>query len=176
MRTIQTALLATLLITLFTACQKEQFVDDTEGVDNPTTDNPIDASAELLPYFQAFIDAGNARGLNIPADLNGITYAIEPINNGNVAGYCYWNSATPNSIVINSEFWSWADNDLKEQIVFHELGHCFLDRDHDDGALNNGICKSIMHSGTQQNCNHAYTGVNKPYYQDELFGGVVVSN
>ena len=85
-----------------------------------------------------------------------------------VAGQCNFYSHSPNHVIIDSEFWSRASDNFKEMIVFHELGHCILNRDHREGRTNSGFCVSIMRSG-ELPCRDAYTDVNKPYYVEELF-------
>lgn len=152
------------LLTLVFSCKKE------ESIPNSSESPAITSSAELNPFLNTFIAEGRKRGHNIPDDLNGITYEIKEIEEDGVAGVCYWISANPNHIVLNSIYWNQFSSDQKESVLFHELGHCFLNRDHNDAALSNGTCESIMHSGTSQNCQHAYNANSKSYYLDELFG------
>jgi len=57
---------------------------------------------------------------------------------------------------------------IKELIVFHELGHCFLQRGHREDALPNGACVSIMRSGIED-CLDNYTSETRSFYIDELF-------
>ena len=47
-------------------------------------------------------------------------------------------------INIDPEFWAIASDVEKEEVVFHELGHCILGRDHEETVLEEGIPKSIM--------------------------------
>ena len=54
------------------------------------------------------------------------------------------------------------------QIVFHELGHCVLVRDHLDDADSEGNCLSMMHSGLGD-CEFRYNGSTRNVYLDELF-------
>ena len=56
----------------------------------------------------------------------------------------------------------------KEFIIYHELGHCFLDRDHLDEANADGSCVSIMHSNPGV-CFFELKSENREDYLDELF-------
>ena len=150
------------LLVLFVACTKQEVVIPT---DNTTTDS------ELAVYFDRFIEEGRSRGWDVPDDLNGITGSISDIGERDVIGLCYYNSATPNSIVIDREYWNSANDYGKEMVVFHELGHCFLDRDHYEGENSNGVCLSLMNSGTS-GCYTQYNNNNRNWYLDELFGRV----
>lgn len=159
---------AIILMTMvtFSACKKET---------EPSTENsaPISTSTELAPYIDNFITQGRLRGYAISDDLDGITYEIKEIDEDGVAGVCYWSSNRPGHVVINQIFWVQFNSDQKEAVLFHELGHCYLSKSHNDNTLSNGNCASLMHSGTVQNCTHAYSGANKTYYLDELFGNAV---
>ena len=126
------------------------------------------SSEQLQVYFDRFVTEGNNRGFDIPENLNGITGTITDISQGNVVGLCFYDSRYPNSIEIDQDFWSQAGNLEKEMVVFHELGHCYLNRDHKEGDNDEGICLSIMASGTGS-CRDAYNQQNRSYYLDELF-------
>ncbi len=65
-------------------------------------------------------------------------------------------------------YWLNASAMDKEFIVFHELGHCYLQREHLDTKDERGICTSIMSSGTS-NCVRLYTNQNRSDLIDELF-------
>jgi hypothetical protein len=69
---------------------------------------------------------------------------------------------------------------VKEALIFHELGHCFLERwEHDDSKFPNNAFKSIMNSGDRGiygPCQYAIGDVSecnftgrREYYLDELF-------
>ncbi len=65
--------------------------------------------------------------------------------------------------VISSELYR-----FREFVVFHELGHCDLGRDHRDEAFDNGVCVSIMRSGLGD-CRDYYHPRTREGYLDELF-------
>ncbi|OEK04671.1 hypothetical protein [Roseivirga misakiensis] len=122
----------------------------------------------LWPYFIRFQEQGASRGLTIDLVAEGITGVIEVIDEENIAGTCNFNSRTSNHVMIDAEFWQLAPDLFKEFIVFHELGHCSLFRDHREGADQNGRCISIMRSGLEE-CRDNYNIVTRTDYLDELY-------
>lgn len=107
---------------------------------------------------------------NIFADLvrERIRGTIQNIEEANVAGSCSYGGFAPGRIVVDNQFWNRASFLNREMIVFHELGHCFLHRDHLEGRFNNGACISIMRSGSER-CIDNYTSGTRADYLDELF-------
>jgi hypothetical protein len=61
---------------------------------------------------------------------------------------------------------------MKEDLIFHELGHGLLSRNHLNSTLENNEWKSLMCGGTKVNnrsWNINYRGIRRSYYIDELF-------
>ncbi len=139
-------------------------------------DNDLNTSLEelvtidiaLQSYFSEFETQGRARGLALDLSDYELTGDIAEIHEDNVAGVCYYSSNQPNQITIDRSFWDRASDDLREMVVFHELGHCVLGRGHREDSNNNGYCLSIMRSGTGT-CATLYNEANRRYYLDELF-------
>jgi hypothetical protein len=123
---------------------------------------------ELWPYYQRFEEEGRFRGLAIDLEEENINGFIKDINQDHVLGKCLYRSYTNNEITIDQGFWNSASDLFKEFVVFHELGHCYLLRDHEEGAIQNGLCASIMRSGTGR-CRDQYNFSTRSYYLDELF-------
>jgi hypothetical protein len=73
----------------------------------------------------------------------------------------------------------WLNDYAKEALIFHELGHCILGRDHDNTLLPNGDPRSMMienNIGIYSPCVYAIGGDNscnfifkRNYYISELF-------
>lgn len=74
-----------------------------------------------------------------------------------VAAYCTWKSIihkkgfytvvqnTP-QVFIDKDTWSFLESNLKrEALIFHELGHCIQDKEHDESLTSKGIPNSIMY-------------------------------
>lgn len=59
----------------------------------------------------------------------------------NAVGYCY---KPTNSIEILRSYWAEIPNIKRQMLIFHELGHCLLDKKHSDELLLDGCGASIM--------------------------------
>lgn len=127
--------------------------------------------SQLVPHFLSFETAAKERGISIDLSAAQIIGKIEELHEDNIAGQCSYISNRPNEITLDLTFWNQASNSYREYIVFHEIGHCYLNRDHLDTSLRNGACTSIMRSGTG-NCQDNYNSQTRAYYLDELFSSV----
>jgi hypothetical protein len=68
-------------------------------------------------------------------------------------------------IAIDRTYWKNSSRWGREWLVFHELGHCVLDRDHRDDKFGVNCPASIMHSYANSFCYKDY----RNYYVKELF-------
>jgi hypothetical protein len=82
----------------------------------------------------------------------------------NELGRCEWANGVP-TVVMDYEAWN-EKPDRQEMVIFHEFGHCVLDRDHCEGVNRDGIPKSIM---AAVNFDSAIYYANRDYYLSELF-------
>ncbi len=123
---------------------------------------------ELVLYFDAFREEAALRGIEVDYEALNLEGRIENIRDRDVLGQCRVNSAEPDEVVIDEFYWNGIDDDEREFIVFHELGHCVLNRDHLDTSSASGRCLSIMHSGTGR-CRFTYNASTRSGYLDELF-------
>jgi hypothetical protein len=91
------------------------------------------------PYIRSFVEEFNV-SVRVPIVLKKL--------HANKAGVCLVWSDGYREIQINSTHWQFFTEEQKEQLVFHELGHCVFDLDHDDSLMpNNSNCpNSIMRS------------------------------
>lgn len=81
-------------------------------------------------------------------------------------------------ITINEQFWNKLDTLQKEALIFHELGHCILGREHKNKTTENGECLSLM-DGKENGfecSNNYYCPSWRKYYIDELFGSNATLN
>ncbi len=125
--------------------------------------------SRLQVIFDRFAEEGAARGVTVDYTTIEIEGKIENITGGSrVAGQCQTNSTKPNLILVDLAFWNSANTISKEFVIFHELGHCYLDRGHLDDAKADGTCVSIMHSGTGD-CTNVYNSSTRSAFLDELF-------
>lgn len=130
----------------------------------------VDASvdAALLPYFQNFQAEAEERGVEFDIENARISGVITNIAGNNVIAQCTHNVNEPSKVTVDIDYWNQATEQEKEFYIFHELGHCFLKRGHDDSKDHSGNCLSIMHSSADA-CKFVYNGSSRDSYLDELF-------
>jgi len=124
--------------------------------------------SRIQVYFDRFVSEGANRGITVDFDQIEVEGKIEGIDGNNVHGQCQSNSAKANTLIVDTDFWNGASDIEKEFVIFHELGHCYLDRSHLDTQNSDGSCASMMHSGTS-GCNNLYNAMTRGAYLDELF-------
>jgi len=129
----------------------------------------VETDPELIPYFDLFASEAAERGITVDYEASRVEGEIQDINDPAVLGQCFRNQDRPRKVIIDETYWAGATELEREFLIFHELGHCFLDRDHDDRFDEDGVCISIMHS-TPQACKGELSEENKEAYLDELFG------
>ena len=142
------------LMTSWSCTKEEEFVE------------PIDA--ELMEYFERFKEEGLQRGVNVDFAAKQVEGHIEDIQDPHVRGKCLKYTNGDRVVLIDRFMWN-SNNDLeKEFLIFHELGHCYLDRGHLNQADEHGYCVSIMHSSNLA-CENNYYNSTREEYLDELF-------
>jgi len=144
-----------LLPLLLGSCQKE------------TIPTPGQVDAALASYLEDFITEGEARGYQPVIDPGILDIRFDTLT-GSVTGQCLTYSDGRRAIKVGTSFWANASAFDKEFLVFHELGHCLLDREHLDTQRADGTCLSVMHSG-QGGCRNVYGASTRTRYLDELF-------
>lgn len=123
----------------------------------------------MAPYFESFKAEAAERGITVDYVEASIEGYLQDIAGTDILGQCFHDEEGPSRVVIDRTFWRLASTLEREFVVFHELGHCFLQRDHLDTVNPNGTCVSIMQSGLT-NCRNAYSSLTRQAYLDELFG------
>jgi hypothetical protein len=136
--------------------------------------NEYRVDAAFAGYLQRFEDSAAVRGKNF--DLQGGGLIMEFANlKDNTAGLTHYEN--PIRIEFDRDYWNQISNNagsdlMKEDLVFHELGHGLLNRKHLNTTLENGDWKSIMCGGDKANgrsWNINYKGMRRLYYINELF-------
>lgn len=151
------SLITLLLVLLAIGCQKEELEVENIYIDEA-----------LAPYLERFSVEGAARGVTVDFESANISAYLENIPAAGVSGQCYHNNDAPNRLVIDVVFWNQASDIRREFVIFHELGHCFLQRSHLETMRSDGTCASMMHSGLS-GCRNAYSSATRATYLDELF-------
>lgn len=97
---------------------------------------------EILPYYKRFEETFGREIGDIPANFVKLAYPV--------AGMCYYYADGRKEIHIDLRIWDKYDDIGKEAIVFHELGHCLLMRQHNNNLTNLGryedVPESVMNS------------------------------
>jgi hypothetical protein len=135
--------------------------------------------AAFEPYVISFQNEAAVRGFDYKIDNLIIRYdatLVLPVcGNCNIASK---DNSFQKIISINSKFTCWTIDQELEALIFHELGHCFLGRQHVTDTLPNGDPKSIMipndnvlyppcsYAIDDGPCNKLFR---REYYVDELF-------
>lgn len=119
---------------------------------DPRTISGVDSS--LLSYKNLYISA-KGRGLDydIPIQFSNLVYPT--------VGVCTKWSSGYRQIEIDPTYWNNISEDIKLQLIFHELGHCDLNRGHTSEIASNGYPVSFMYPYTFH------------YYQSQLAGYIV---
>lgn len=136
---------------MFLSCKQEnvQVIDET-----------------FVPYIDRFFEEAQMRGLDLKKE--DFSFSMQFGSIAHAAGVCRY---ATNEMTINPNYWNDRNEIGKEYLVFHELGHCILDRRHENVILNHGECKSIM-KGTEdgRRCLRSFVSdIWRSYYVDELF-------
>ena len=147
---------------IWQACQKDAVDPILSVKEYPNVDE------SLWKYFERFEAEAARRDIDVDLTARGISAVIEPIEAENVGGLCNYFSNNANELIIDDYIWENTSEFQKELILFHELGHCYLFRDHRDDACDDGFCKSLMRSGLSDCIDH-YNGNTRNTYLDELF-------
>ena len=146
-----------ILLLLLVAC-----TDEPDSTIDPAFAN-TNIDEEFVPYVESFLTEAALRSVDI--DISSVELEIqfgEVNNTGDVIGSC---NRENHHIIISRPDWDNLSNNHREVLIFHELGHCMLDRDHTTNLLSNNEVASIMWPSIQGK----FFGARRSYYIDELF-------
>lgn len=164
---MRTLILSFCAVLAMAACEKQPTFESEPTIEPPVgTKSYENVDEELWPYYELYEQEAEARGISI--DLSEVHGAIASINGNGVAGDCQFNPDFPNQLRVDRETWDQVGANLKEYIVFHELGHCDRLRKHREDEDASGICISIMASGVG-GCRENYNPTTREAHLDELF-------
>jgi len=130
----------------------------------------IDVKPEFQPYLDAYIVEANKRGVETKFEETGLSIDFTEKQSGILSGVCFIGQ---HKIEIDRSDWNTLSDNEKEGLIFHELGHCHLDRGHTNVLLPNGEWKSRMRGDPfedeMMSTNVNYSGRRRDYYIEELF-------
>ncbi len=108
-----------------------------------TTDETFNA------YIKKFEDHAKIKTGNVNYKLNDIPINFGDTENERFVGVCFTYSDGKKEVIIKADWWNKVPPSSRESLIFHELGHCALDREHNEDMIVNGkgeeLRASIMH-------------------------------
>lgn len=127
---------------------------------------------EFIPYLERFNAAAAERFPSLQADTTaGLSVVFgEPRNDGHLVMASCNAGLGGREIVVQRAAWDIFNDDGREQLLFHELGHCVLGRDHrDDWMDGNPPRQASIMAGISLPPQVVYAEHRREYL-DELFG------
>lgn len=125
---------------------------------------------EFEPYVQEFILEAAKRGKTIDFSDSGLSIQFSDLPLTDANGVCYLGRY---QIEIDKADWFSFTERFRSYLLFHELGHCELDRLHRNDQFDDGSWKSILKGSpfldAQNRKPVPYFGFRIDYYIDELF-------
>lgn len=133
------------------------------------------------PTFASFVQEFELRGRVI---LNDGSFSVGdiPINfgdteNPNFQGVCFEYPDGTKEVIVKKEWWDNVNDEYRESLLFHELGHCRLGRDHLDEVVTHSgsshkvsmMNSVIVQPNTYKNHKEQYQIELYTYNTDELF-------
>lgn len=127
--------------------------------------------ASIQPYVDEFISEAALRGITLEIDELVVLFEQDLVVDGIVAaGLCQRSNRGTPTIKLDTTSINWRSNlSSREQLIFHELGHCVLDRSHLEDRLANGNYKTTMRPSGEQIYGPVMTAFKRSYYMDEMY-------
>lgn len=130
--------------------------------------------ATLEPYLNLFLQEAEKRNLHFDVEEDGLLLQFADLDEPTI-GLCTYSD--PLLVQIDLEYWNEVkqyDNceDLRQNVVFHELAHGLLNRMHDNKTLENAEWGSLMCGGEEVDSRSwqvNFSGERREYYLNELF-------
>lgn len=133
----------------------------TSGCGKPTRD-----TGQFEKYVQDFEKASRDQGHPITVE----DIKIEFGDAHGFSGQCHQGTFQTPTIVVDRKMWKAGSEDFREWLIFHELGHCVLERPHLDSedVIDGvgGIPTSLMSSKSKA---ISYFPIYREHYIHELF-------
>ena len=125
---------------------------------------PVRDTGEFTPFVEGFeresISQGNA------VKIQDLVMKCGAMDQPSQRALCVKTPEQPNTILVNCPAWKSMTDQEKESLVFHELGHCSLNRHHLSTITDQGIPKSVMNPYMMEVETYS---ANRTYYLAELF-------
>lgn len=155
----------TLALAISSCSMPDYTIDRTSTqVETKPQEYPGNVASEFTEYYAKFfklygvIGGQNNSTIYVPSKFNELE--------DNVIGRCYW-GLDWQYIDIDKSFWMQASESERETLIFHELGHCVLKREHNSKMNADNMPESIMYPSIIGGYTY-YTQHTQEYY-NELF-------
>ena len=125
--------------------------------------------AQYKTAFESIIKFETNNSQFIIGDIPIVMVDETLMDNADTIGVCYKYIDGKRAIKIKLSFWKNASEYSRQILINHELGHCRLDRIHND-EVHNGVKLSIMHSKLLHEIYYVNYGA---FYHNELVTGNV---
>lgn len=127
-----------------------------------------EVASVLIPHFQSFALEAEKYDVYIDWSVERISASLGTVTDDGASGQCLKYTNGRHEIRIDKNYWDRINANEKEFVIYHELGHCLLNRGHLDDMDDNGLCISIMTSGEFE-CQKRYNQNTRNRYLEELF-------
>jgi hypothetical protein len=149
-----------LLLSFFWACEKDK-IKLIEKNDSKITKSYKEIDSLLIVFSSEAQKRGKALTFN--------STKVKFFDVLAKRGYWGFYNTESKEIELDSTIWFNLDIAEKEWLLYHELGHALLNRDHISMTLKSGEFKSIMYDGRNVGYGNLYFfGFRRKYYIDEL--------
>ncbi|GAB4011962.1 hypothetical protein GCM10028808_26900 [Spirosoma migulaei] len=150
------------------------------GCQSSSQPEPVQYSVpvEVEPYLKSFRDEAAKRNKVVSTANLIVTFGT--VLTEDVCGQCILENGKTPRIILNADDFCWktASTNERECLVFHELGHCLLNRAHKTEKFTNGLYVSLMNPdnvAVYATCRYPIGGDEcdkrdrRDYYINELF-------
>jgi hypothetical protein len=130
----------------------------------------LQIDAPFQQYVSAFEQAASQEQ-GTALVINDLVVSFGSTPSLNETGVCEWAENETPRITVNERIWNTLDDYDREEVLFHELGHCVLRRVHQDGEMPayGGAMRVPVSVMNPYRIRGTIYRDNIAHYQDELF-------
>lgn len=130
--------LLTIAITTLSSCGLPFGADfvkkKSQAVRTNTTTNPVFSS-----YIASFEQVGKSETGQTQFSIGDIPVNFGDTEHPDYQGVCFSYENGQHEVIIRESWWNSASDTYRESLLFHELGHCRLGREHDDSKISTNV-------------------------------------
>jgi hypothetical protein len=102
----------------------------------------LEVEAEFVPFVEKFQAEAAANGR--PLQITDLVVKFGDMQSSSETGACEINGDETPTITVSQAAWNRRSDAEREELMFHELGHCALKRQHNSQRMQDGRPASIM--------------------------------